>query len=161
MKHSKFFIIGILCLCAAAAAGIALWRMNPAQPAKQSFQPDLDPNAGTIQEEEPEQTEPDSILIPGYPSVTMEADNSSVSINLMNPEGNPCYFVFELILTETGESLYKSGMVEPGKAISDITLAHGLAEGEHPVTIQITTFSLKDGTPMNGANVETIFIAKK
>ena len=81
-------------------------------------------------------------------------------MNLMNPEGNPCYFTFEIVLSDAGESIYKSAMVEPGKAISNVKLNHSLSAGEYKATIKISTSSLTDGTAMNGANVETTIVAK-
>ena len=57
--------------------------------------------------------EPTGIRIPGYPSITIEADKKDVQMNLMNPEGNPCYFTFEIVLNDTDETIYTSKMVEP------------------------------------------------
>ena len=48
----------------------------------------------------------------------------------MNPEGNPCYFTFTLVLKDTDETIYQSKMVEPGKAITQITLSKELSAGE-------------------------------
>ena len=56
---------------------------------------------------------PTGTRIPGYPSITIEADNKDVQMNLMNPEGNPCYFIFEIVLNDTDETIYTSKMVEP------------------------------------------------
>mgnify|MGYP000307002153 CR=1 FL=1 len=50
---------------------------------------------------------------PGYPSITIEADKKDVQMNLMNPEGNPCYFTFEIVLNDTDETISTSKMVEP------------------------------------------------
>lgn len=83
-----------------------------------------------------------------------------MQMNLMNPEGNPCYFTFEIVLNDTDETIYTSKMVEPGKAITEVTLEKTLAAGEYPATIKITTASLIDGSAMNGANVETTLIAQ-
>ena len=100
------------------------------------------------------------IKIPGYPSITLPKDQKTVNIALLNPEGNPCYFTFEIVLKDTGESLYKSKLVPPGKAITEITLTKALSAGEYNATIKITTTSLEDGSAMNGANVETVLIVK-
>ena len=81
-------------------------------------------------------------------------------MNLYNPEGNPCYFTFEIVLSDSNETIYKSDMVEPGKAITNVKLKYGLAEGEHNAVIKISTASLTDGKAMNGANVETVLVAK-
>ena len=100
------------------------------------------------------------IKIPGYPSITLPANQQTVNVALLNPEGNPCYFTFTLVLKDTGETLYQSKLVPPGKAITEITMSRALSAGEHPATIQITTTSLADGSAMNGANVETVLIVK-
>ena len=120
----------------------------------------IDPNAGdgvTITEG-PKKA--DSIKIPGYPSITIAADTPNVRMALLNPEGNPCYFKFEIVLKDTGETIYESQYVPAGKTINDVTLTHGLSKGEHPATIKITTIALDQKTPLNGANVETVLIAK-
>ena len=100
------------------------------------------------------------IKIPGYPSITLPKDQKTVNVALLNPEGNPCYFTFEIVLKSTGESLYKSKLVPPGKAITQITMARALLAGQYNATIKITTTSLEDGSAMNGANVETVLIVK-
>ena len=60
----------------------------------------------------------------------------------------------------TGESLYKSKLVPPGKAITEITMSKALSAGQYEATIKITTTSLEDGSAMNGANVETVLNVK-
>ena len=125
---------------------------------------DIDPDAGDWNDESlPDKTDDppaEGIKIPGYPSIMLPKDQQTVNVALLNPEGNPCYFTFEIVLKDTGESLYKSKLVPPGKVITQITLSRALSEGEYPATIKITTTSLTDGSAMNGANVETVFIVK-
>ena len=123
---------------------------------------EVDPNAGQYNGETPEDKGGDAkgIKIPGYPSITIPANQKDVTVALLNPEGNPCYFVFELVLKDTDETLYKSKLVPPGQAITDITLTKPLKAGEHNAVIKISTYSLESQSPMNGANVETILIAK-
>ena len=125
---------------------------------------DIDENAGDWNG----QTLPDKtpsapavgIKIPGYPSIMLPKDQKTVNVALLNPEGNPCYFAFEIVLKDTGESIYQSKLVPPGKAITEITMTRALSAGEYPATIKITTTSLEDGSAMNGANVETVLIVK-
>lgn len=100
------------------------------------------------------------IKIPGYPSITLPKDQQTLTVALVNPEGNPCYFTFEIILSDTGESIYKSKLVPPGQAITKITMSRALSAGEYNATIKITTTSIADGSAMNGANVETVLIVK-
>ena len=103
---------------------------------------------------------PTGIRIPGYPKITIPADTTDVTMNLKNPEGNPCYFTFALVLTDNEETIYTSKMVEPGKAITEVTLSRALEAGEYPAEIRIITSSLKDGSAMNGANVETVLVVE-
>ncbi|OLA28992.1 MAG: hypothetical protein BHW30_08900 [Firmicutes bacterium CAG_194_44_15] len=123
-----------------------------------AFSPDLDENA--IVQTDGIKEKPEGIRIPGYPRITISADTKDVTMNLQNPEGNPCYFTFEIILTEGEETIYTSKLVEPGKAITDVTLSRALEKGEYPAVIKITTTSLTDGSAMNGADVETVLIAQ-
>ncbi len=124
---------------------------------------DIDPNAGAWDGQKPEDKsdgEQTGIKIPGYPSISIPADQKDVTVALLNPEGNPCYFKFTLVLKDSGETLYESKLVPPGEAITEITMSKALPEGEYDATIQITTLSLDGETPLNGANVETVLIAK-
>ena len=123
---------------------------------------ELDPNAGTWNGSKPEdkQESAPGIKIPGYPTITVEADTRNVIMTLLNPEGNPCYCRFEIVLKDNEESIYTSKYVEPGKAITEVTLDRPLAQGEYPAVIKITTLSLDGKTPLNGANVETVLIAR-
>ena len=125
---------------------------------------DIDENAGDWNGQQlPDKTDDApaaGIKIPGYPSITLPKDQREVNVALLNPEGNPCYFTFELVLKDTGERLYKSKLVPPGKAITEITMSRALSAGEYNATIKITTTSLTDGSAMNGANVETVLIVK-
>ncbi len=123
---------------------------------------ELDPNAGNYNGKKPEDTSNETvgIKIPGYPSISIPADTKNVTMSLLNPEGNPCYFHFTIVLNDTGEVLFDSKYVPPGQAITDVTLSRGLPKGEYPATIQITTVALDGETPLNGANVETVLIAK-
>ena len=123
---------------------------------------ELDENASEYTGEKPKDKggEAVGIKIPGYPSITIAKDREDVAMALMNPEGNPCYFKFELVLKDSGETIFESKYVKPGDCIYDVHLNKPLAEGEYPATIKITTISLDGETPLNGANVETILIAK-
>ena len=123
---------------------------------------ELDENAGEYTGEKPKDQggEEVGIKIPGYPSITIAKDTEDVQMALMNPEGNPCYFKFELVLKDSGETIFESKYVKPGDCIYDVYLNKPLAEGEYPATIKISTISLDGETPLNGANVETVLIAK-
>lgn len=123
---------------------------------------DIDPNAQDWRDQQPPEQggEATGIKIPGYPSITLPADVQDVSVAFLNPEGNPCYFTFELMLKDTNEVLYTSKLVPPGQAIYEMSLSHPLAAGEYDAVIRISTTSLEDGSAMNGANVETVLIVQ-
>ncbi|MBR6872076.1 MAG: hypothetical protein IKN17_01070 [Ruminococcus sp.] len=122
----------------------------------------LDPNAGEYTGEKPKDKGgvAEGIKIPGYPSITIAKDTQDVRMSLLNPEGNPCYFKFVIVLKDTDETIYESMYVEPGKSISDVHLTRALEAGEYTAVIKISTISLDGETPLNGANVETKLIVK-
>ena len=98
------------------------------------------------------------IAIPGYKSITVDADTADVMVNFQNPAENPCYFVISLLLAD-GTVLYQSKMIEPGKGLYEITLSEALAPGEYDAVVKYDTFSLSDLNPMNGAEVKIKLIA--
>lgn len=165
-KHIAVIVIAALLLI---AGGVTLglnwdnWFGDKTPAGTQpGFTPVIDESAGEWVGQQPEDKggEEVGIKIPGYPSITLPADTETVSVALLNPEGNPCYFTFELVLKDTGEVLYTSKMVPPGQAIYEITLSRPLPAGEYDATIRISTASLEDGSAMNGANVETVLIVQ-
>ena len=124
---------------------------------------ELDENAGQYTGELPKDQSGESavgIKIPGYPSITIAKDTQDVKMALLNPEGNPCYFKFVIALKDSGETLFESKYVKPGDCIYDVHLEKPLAAGEYAAVIKISTISLDGETPLNGANVETVLIAK-
>ena len=146
---------GIFVVVIVAVVVYFLVRQDSKDPA---FSPDLDENA--IVQTDGIKEKPEGIRIPGYPRITISADTKDVTMNLQNPEGNPCYFTFEIALNDTGEVLYTSKLVPPGQAIYEITLSRPLTAGEYNAVIRISTTSLADGSAMNGANVETVLVVQ-
>ncbi len=82
-----------------------------------------------------------------------EGQTENLSIKLQNPEDNPCYFSFDIILTETGETIYQSDMVPPGKSLNSISIAKPLAAGTYPAVVYITTNEIETGREMNSAKL--------
>lgn len=126
--------------------------------------PDIDPNAGewdgTIPEAPKGDPNNESISLPGYPKIYIPAGQTDVDVAFSNPEGNPCYFTFQLVLKDSGEVLYESKQVPPGEAITRATLSRALQEGDYPATLKIVTASIVDMSPMNGADMETVLEVK-
>lgn len=94
------------------------------------------------------------IKIPGYGDIYFPADETSVQITLYNPEANNCLFAFELYLDDDKEPIAKTGLVEPGKALTEAELSRGLSAGEYVLQIKVNVFS-PEGTSLNNAIVKT------
>ena len=167
-KKTLVIVLIVFLLLIAGSVTLALgwnsWFGEGGPSSSQNGDLEIDENAGDWNGGElPDKTDDApsvGIKIPGYPSITLPKDQKTVHVALVNPEGNPCYFTFELVLKDTGESLYKSKLVPPGKAITEITMSKALSAGQYNATIKISTTSLEDGSAMNGANVETVLIVK-
>ena len=122
---------------------------------EEKFTPDIDENAQDWTDQISDDNNTGGIKIPGYPSLTIAAYKKDVAVGLLNPEGNPCYFIFELSLNDSGEVLYTSKLVPPGQAIYAMHLSRSLKPGTYQATIKISTISLTDGSAMNGATMQT------
>ena len=92
-------------------------------------------------------------FFPSVENTKIRANATDVKMLLLNPESNACYFTFEIVLADTGESLYLSDLVGPGMRIEKITLSRGLAKSKYAAIIKICAYALEDFTPMNGADV--------
>jgi len=168
----KQILIGAIAILILFAVGITLavnwskWfggeKDQSSSGSESSVSVELDPNAGEYTGKKPADKggAQEGIKIPGYPTITVAKDKEDVVMALLNPEGNPCYFKFTIALKENNETIYESKYVAPGKCIYDVHLNKALTEGEHPAVIKISTISLDGKTPLNGANVETVLIAK-
>ncbi|MBE6677934.1 MAG: hypothetical protein E7597_03970 [Ruminococcaceae bacterium] len=97
----------------------------------------------------------DSISIPGFEKMTIPANQKTVPCDIFNPEYNPCYFV-AVITLDGGAEIYRSGLIAPGKAIYQLTLAAPLDKGEYPATLTYYCYSLNDKTELNGATTHFI-----
>lgn len=164
MKNKKGILIlsGSILVIAMIAVGLYFLLTKKDSDSADKPGPDMvaESEPDTVVESDSGTEKPEGIRIPGYPRITIQADTKDVTMNLINPEGNPCYFTFEIVLTEENETIYVSEIVEPGKSITDVTLSHALEKGEYPAVIKITTTSLEDGLAMNGANVETVLVVQ-
>ncbi len=124
--------------------------------------PDIDPNAKDYKDlyVSAGDVEEGSISAPGYSIIHFPKNKTNVQMILPNPKGNPCYFRFVLVLAETGEELYRSGLIPPGMAVTDLTLSRPLDAGFYTMKILIETESLTDRTAMNGVQMEAELIVK-
>lgn len=140
-KSKKVMLLIILVLLIVIPAGIFI--------NKNLSKRDLDSNA--VKWTQQKNSDPESIKIPGYSTITIPANTKDVQITLGNPEGNQCYFKFELLVD--GESLYTSDFVQAGYAIENIELEKALEKGTYDAVIKITPYSLDKKSQYAGANV--------
>lgn len=138
--QKKHIVIGIIAavviIVTAVLAGMKLSRSQQ----QDTFTPDLEQGTGAwsgdqLPDKSADSGEAVGIKIPGYPSISLPANQQTVQVALLNPEGNPCYFTFELVLSDTNEVLYTSKQVPPGQMIEEITLTRppgGRAVQRHP-----------------------------
>ena len=97
------------------------------------------------------------ILFPSIESVTVPRNTTNVKMLLLNPadnQYNQCYLTFEIVLKDTSESIYSSGLVKPGMCITEIVLSKGLPKGKHDAIMKICVYSMEDFAAMNRAIVE-------
>lgn len=131
-------LLPILLLCLIAGGGLFLYMMQQGKPkldeAAIAYQM---PNG--IKNEDPSQ-----IMLPGFGTIQMESGSREIYAALANPEGNPCYFKYTVTLQETGETLYESGWLEPGTAVTEWEISETLEPGEYPIDIEVRTGSLDD-----------------
>lgn len=147
----KDIIIAVLVLLLIVSFGYIIWQngRNGDEPQSKQVAAAEDPHI------EEEKVIPDGIQIPGYPQLTADHESGAIQVYFENPEGNPCYFQIDLILEETGETVYKSEMFKPGTGIEAPKLDTIPSPGVYKATIVYNTQSLSDNTAMNGAVIQT------
>lgn len=96
-----------------------------------------------------------SIAIPGYEAITLEANTKKQSTALQNPSHNNCLFKITLIL-EDGTVLWVSDYVKPGEISNNIKLSKELEPGTYPNSILKYECFTMDGSlsPLNGAETK-------
>lgn len=97
----------------------------------------------------------DTIDIPGFDVMNFKAGSTEQSVNLYNPEQNTCYFKMTILLND-GTTLWESKLIEPGKAIYEITLNQSLSAGEYEdCTLKYECFAMdEEQTPLNGSEIK-------
>lgn len=95
------------------------------------------------------------IQIPYYSDIYMEERTDSIDMVLVNPKENGCYFAYAFILRETGEEIYRSDLIEPGRALDKVKLNKKMESGKYKLNILVDTYSMKDQKVLNNAIVST------
>ena len=145
-----FLIPFLLILISCTVLGLGFFD-NPASPDK-PWHPVLEEIPDS---DDDKNNEVPQIQVAGFSSWHIPAGKTeNIPISLKNPEGNPCYFSFEIYLKDTNEVLYTSKMVKPGDTISRITIDKALNSGKYTAVVHINTNELETGSKMNDASFE-------
>ena len=108
----------------------------------------------SLQTPPPIEKNPDSISIPGYELLELQANNSKQTLCLPNPEQNVCYFQISLYM-EDGTLLWESEMIAPGATSKPISLIKPLDKGTYlNATLRYSCFKMDGITPLNGAETK-------
>ncbi len=148
-------IIIVLLLITAIAIAISIWALFFRQPQELKEADELPPVEQKIEKNF------DSISIPGYEGITLEADSVQQSLCLSNPPQNTCYFVIALYL-EDGTMLWKSDYIKPGEESEPIVLNQKLQEGTyHGAYLQYSCYAMdNEQTQLNGAKTKVTLRVK-
>lgn len=99
------------------------------------------------------------IKVNGIPELPLAANTKEQSFVFSNPEENPCFFVIEIELSNTGEVIYTSNLLPPGYSISKFTLNRELAVGTYPATVHVKTYSFdKEQRKLNNMDLKTTIV---
>lgn len=123
--------------------------------------PGLDETAVSYRVEGMENTDPESITVPGISVLKMEVGQNTVKYPLVNPEGNTCYMKYTIRELESGEVLYESGLIGPGSAVLSFDLNQTLETGIYDILIKVDTSDINDYTvQLNGAEIPAELIVE-
>lgn len=164
-------IVLLLMKYQAASGGMAAGTETEAAAAvtEAKEKPSLDAAAGEYQDTETEKSAvAPGIAIPGWGSITLPADTTKAEgcVDFYNPEANAgwYYLTYEIrIPDESGnlETIYQSGLIEPGKHIQSIELTRALSAGEYDAVIHVQPYSLDEElNALNNADMKTLLKVK-
>ncbi|MGN0520787.1 MAG: hypothetical protein ACI4LB_08620 [Candidatus Fimenecus sp.] len=102
-----------------------------------------------------------NITVNGAPEMHLVAGQREQNYVFSNPESNPCFFVIEMELADTGEIIYTSNLLPPGYSISKFTLNRPLEEGTYNVILHYKPTSFdQEQRPLNNMDIKTTVIAE-
>lgn len=124
--------------------------------------PNLDENAISYHVDGLVNKDPSNISVPLFTQINIDKSTMKGAVHLANPEGNPCYFEYHIILKEDNTEIYRSDLLEPGTAVPNFKVNRELNEGIYPALMQIKTYSLNNhNVPMNGGDIDINLVVKE
>ena len=118
----------------------------------------FDPSATDIQNE----VSLPGVAIPGWSKMTIPANTRDIAVDFFNPEANSGYYsmTFELSLEDTGEVLFTSGLILPGKRLTTITLHAPVPAGEYNAILTVQPYTIAGMEPTNNLQSRMKLVAK-
>ncbi len=149
------------------SAMFALWQRN--EPAEVEYtipstKYEIDSSITNYEGElkRPADMEQTQILIPGFSTLYVKEGSDMVNSCLFNPADNPCFFQFNVVDQTTGEIIYESKLVPPGKGIDGFNLNKTYSAGQYPAVIQFKSHDLEDPSiNYNGSEMEITLVVIK
>jgi len=86
-------------------------------------------------------------VLPG--DMVFASGNAEPGVKLTNPAENTCYLAFEIVLADTGETVYQSYLIAPGLELENIRLERELERGDYEAVLIIRAYN-----PANFAVIE-------
>lgn len=121
----------------------------------------IDPDAGNGSTSNHDYTVEQDVVIFGRKSMTIPANKKEVTVDFYNPKENEgaYYLTFELRLCDDSESgyetLYMSGLIEPGKHTDRIELSRALDKGVYDAVVHIQPYRMnEEKTHTNNADMK-------
>ncbi len=100
------------------------------------------------------------IKINGIPEMKLAAGTKEQNFVFSNPEENPCYFIIEVELSDTGEVIYTSNLLPPGYSISAFTMNRALEAGTYNAIVHVKTYSFdSEQRKLNNMDIKTTIVA--
>lgn len=108
------------------------------------------------------ETENRDITVNGIAKMNLKAGVREQNFVFSNPAENPCYFVLEVVLVDSGEVIYTSNLLPPGYSISQFELNRPLAAGSYRAVVHVKTYSFdKEQRPLNNVDLKTTIVVSE
>ena len=159
MKKRNAVICGLIALLLLTVIAVCAVLLNRTEQSAGGMK--LEKNTVSWEQEMKSANEAADIQIPYYSNIYMQGGSDEIEMYLVNPKENDCYFTYTLILKESGEQIYQSGLIEPGQAVDLVKLERKIESGEYALNMRIDTYTLETETPLNNAIVSTKLIAQQ
>ena len=153
MKATKnktmLIVLAVLLLC---AIGFGLWFFLLRDTGYERYEFDTDAMAGRIQTmtEEEIQAELNRVVEEGMfnisiaSAIVFEAPDAEGEARIENVAANNYHMQVDIILDESGETVYSSKLIQPGYSIENIKLSEKLEPGEYEATAIFSAITKND-----------------